>query len=199
MSLPPPSTPQNWAPPPTPGAATSNVRQLLFGDQPPRLPSSDEPAAISSLPAPLRTAVRKQIVHSIGDAVDMELADVVVRGWVRHKALRAAAERTRERGRELVDLADHTMVSTHRPTIDLSVDGAPLVTLHLMLQLSIRVVGVIAVVERASLVGLQSGALEVTASLKLGNDQLVARTQRLDAVHAVALTRPRPLLETTAS
>ena len=172
----------SWAPPPLP---CRSAREL-FDDVPVEVPGS--------VSAPLQAAARKQVQRSIAEALDIELAEVLVRGWLGHRALRAAAERTRGGGRELVELAEHTIVSAHRPTIDLTLNGAPLATLHLTLQMSMKVIGAIAAVERSSLTGVQSGAIEVTAALMIENDQVASRTRRIDAAHTVQLTQPRPLL-----
>ena len=172
----------SWGPPPLP----CHSAKELFDDVPVQVPGA--------LSAPLRAAAQKQVQRSIADALDVELADLIVRGWLGHKALRTAAERTRAGGREVVELAEHTIVSAHHPTIDLTINGAALTTLHLTLQMSFRVIGVIALVEQASLIGVQSGVIDVTASVKIENDQVASRTRRIDATRSIALAQPRPLL-----
>lgn len=173
------------------------MRALLFdtADPPLEIATSGAGAeAFDRLPPPLRTAARKEAKRAVLGALDIALPDLVIRGWLRHKALKAAAERTRNAGRELVALADHTIASVHRPRITLTLDGAPLTVLAVTIELKLRVIGLTAVVEKAALVGLESGALEATATLKLGPDVVATRSQRLDAHHAIPIDRPRPLL-----
>jgi hypothetical protein len=145
----------------------------------------------------LRTAARKEAMRAVLASLDIALPDIILRGWLRHRALKAAAERTKEGGRELVELADHTIKSVHRPRITLTVDGVPLTVLSLTVDISLKLIGLTAVVEKAALVGLESGAVVATASLKVGTDVVATRSQRLDAQHAIPIDRPRPLLPDT--
>lgn len=211
MNLPPPSvapstspSARQWSPPsatpptaPAPPPAPATVRALLFDTAEPSLDiatKGPEGEALDRLPPPLRTAARKEAKRAVLGALDIALPDLVIRGWLRHKALKAAAERTRAGGRELVALADHTIASVHRPRITVTLDGTPLTVLAVTVELKLRVIGLTAVVEKAALVGLESGALEATATLKVGADVVATRAQRLDAHHAIPIDRPRPLL-----
>jgi hypothetical protein len=169
---------------------------LFDGEDPPLAVATGGTAgeALDRLPPPLRAAARKEAKRAVLGALDIALPDIVLRGWLRHRALTAAAERTREGGRELVELADHTIASVHRPQITLTLDGAPLTVLAVTIEISLKLIGLTAVVEKTALVGLESGAVVATATLKLGADVVATRSQRLDAHQAIPLDRPRPLL-----
>lgn len=184
-----------WSPPATLPPPT--VRAVLFeSDDPPLAVATGDSAgdALDRLPPPLRAAARKEAKRAVLGALDIALPDIVLRGWLRHSALKAAAERTRDGGRELVELADHTVASVHRPRITLTLDGAPLTVLAITIEISLKIIGLTAVVEQAALVGLESGAVVATATLKLGAEVAATRTQRLDAHQVILLDRPRPLL-----
>ncbi len=207
MNLPPP-TPQGppapaqreWAPPATPTAPLT-ARSLLFDTADPQLAVAGGPEgeALDRLPPALRTAAHKEAKRAVLASLDIALPDIIIRGWLRHRALKAAAERTKESGRELVALADHTIKSVHRPRITLTIDGMPLTVLSLTIDISLKLIGLTAVVEKAALVGLESGAVVATASLKVGTDVVATRSQRLDAHHAIPIDHPRPLLTEKAS
>lgn len=203
MNLPPPTPPgpsapaqREWAPPATPTAPLT-ARSLLFDSADPQLTiatGGPEGEALDRLPPALRTAARKEAKRAVLASLDIALPDIIIRGWLRHRALKAAAERTKESGRELVELADHTIKSVHRPRITLTIDGMPLTVLSLTIDISLKLIGLTAVVEKAALVGLESGAVVATASLKVGPDVVATRSQRLDAQHAIPIDHPRPLL-----
>ena len=211
-----PSTPgqgaaRSWSPPgaASPGAAApqataaaaaappATVRSVLFATPDPQVPllaSGSDGDPLERLPPPLRSAARKEANRAVLSALDIAVPDIIIRGWLRHRALKAAAERTKDGGRELVDLADHTIASVHRPKITITIDGAPITVVALTVEVSLKLVGITAVVEQASLVGLEAGAVAATVKLKVGTDVVASRSQRLEAHHAITVDRPRPLL-----
>jgi len=206
MNLPPPQPAGQPAPQPAPQLAWAPPRHShpqpaitaasLFDDDAAlgtAITTATEQPLAQLTPA-LRKAALREVRSSLGESLGFPLADVVAQAWTRHKTLLAAAERTREKGREVVALADHTITSVHRPRIDLAVDGLPLASITVTLDLSVRVVGVAGVVEKAALVGLESGATTVTATLKIDGQQVAKRQHQFDARRLVTLDRPCELL-----
>lgn len=198
MNLPPPqpSSAPPWAPPASTVPEAPLTAAALFDDGA-ALDSAITAATEQSLTAltpTLRKAARREARMALADSLGFPLADVVARAWLHHKPLLAAAERTRSGSREVVALADHTITSAHRPQIDLTLDGAPLVNLAIGIELSVRMVGVAGVVENATLVALESGATSVTATLTIAGQQVAGRSHQFDARRLVTVDRPVVLL-----
>ncbi|MEI7547139.1 MAG: hypothetical protein WCK21_03650 [Actinomycetota bacterium] len=202
MNLPPPlpaapsgARERAWAPPATPTEPLT-ARDLLGDDPSPlaaELGRSLQETLATGTPI-VRKAALRELHKGVSDATGFSLADVVIRAWSRHKALHDAAERTRSGGREVVTLADHTVSSVHQPTLTLTIDGIDLLTLKIGVDLSIRMVGVAAVVERGALVAVESGASTVTAVLKIDGHKVSSRSREFEASRVVTLAQPRSLL-----
>ncbi|MFE5300303.1 hypothetical protein [Streptomyces sp. NPDC056632] len=142
-------------------------------------------------------AVEHELASVVDDFLGLDVLDLAAGGWRGHSALRAAARRTRDLpgSEEVVALARHRITSTHRPTVDLYVDGAKLGTLAVELNLVLWVSGLVCVVRDACLTGVRSGDCAVDASLAVQGATLAERKGgRLDLPGTFASRGPVPLL-----
>ncbi|MDO8389995.1 MAG: hypothetical protein Q7V57_05870 [Actinomycetota bacterium] len=202
MNLPPPAPVQqasSWAPPAAQSAPSAPLTVRAFlADQPSTATGAAAALSMRSALEPMPPAVRrvadKEVHRACGEALEISFADVVGRAWKHHHALTAAAQRTKQTGREVVTLADHTIASVHQPQITVAIDGADVATIHLTVELSVRMVGVAAVVEQAKLIALESGAAIVTATLKVNDQPVANKAHQFDVQHVVPLDRPVALL-----
>jgi hypothetical protein len=209
MSLPPPLatsapsvSPQQWDPPLQP-VNQLTARSLLFdtaeqGDaalQADLGRSKDGKAAdaLGKLSQVTRKIAQREIRRAILDLLDIGLAGVVQRGWQRHDELIAAGRRTSAGGREVVTLADHTITSTHSPHVSLIVDGLDLGKITITVLMSLRLIGISAVVDGGRLVAVEAGSIAATAKLSVEEVPITNRSQTLDAVKVMQLTKPLPL------
>jgi hypothetical protein len=133
--------------------------------------------------------------------IDLDLGDVLVAGWRKYSALTNAAERTLAMpgSEEVVVLATHRVTSTHRPSVDLLVDGAKVNTFDFELKIVFDVVGLVAVVTSGDLVALRGGSCVITATLAIEGAQLGQRQAQGDLALMVQLHPPVPLLDTAAA
>ncbi|MEU7016738.1 hypothetical protein [Streptomyces sp. NPDC046385] len=142
-------------------------------------------------------AVEHELAGVVDDFLGLDVLDLAAGGWRGHSALRAAARRTRELpgSEEVVALATHRITSTHRPYVDIYVDGAKLGTLQVDLTLVFWVSGFVCVVRDACLTGVNAGTCSVDASLAVQGAVLAERKGGpLDLPGAFALRGPVPLL-----
>ena len=208
MSLPPPvAGAASAAEPVSPVAAVPTVaeptaRSLLF-DTPEQADAAlqadgkaggakmDE--ALGKLSQVTRKVAQREIRRAILDVLDIGLAGVVQRGWKKHDALLAAGRRTSEGGREVVVLADHTTTSTHSPHITITVDGVDLGTITVAVVMTLRLIGITAVVERGQLVAVETGSIAATAKLSVEDVPITNRSQTIDAVACMRLAKPLSL------
>ncbi|GAA2818848.1 hypothetical protein [Streptomyces showdoensis] len=187
-----------------PTTAPTTVRSFLLGagerlDGPLRAHGTAGP-----LLAPVRgrtpaadRAVEHELAGVVDDFLGLDVFDLVAGGWSGHSALQAAARRTRELpgSEEVVALATHRVTSTHRPYIDVYVDGAKLGTLQVELNLVFWVSGFVCVVRDACLTGVNAGSCAVDASLAVQGAVLAERKGGpLDLPGGFALRGPVPLL-----
>ncbi|MFE1380418.1 hypothetical protein ACFW6S_15895 [Streptomyces sp. NPDC058740] len=185
-------------------AAPETVRSILLGpgedlDGPLRAHGTAGP-----LLAPVRgrtpaadRAVEHELATVVDDFLGLDLLDLVAGGWRSHGALKEAARRTRDLpgSEEVVALATHRVTSTHRPFVDVYVDGAKLGTLQVELNLVFWVAGFVCVVRDACMTGVNAGNCAVDASLAVQGAVLAERKGRpVDLPGGFALRGPVPLL-----
>jgi hypothetical protein len=205
MSLPPPvagaatASTSESAPPVTavPTVEEPTARTLLF-DTPEQAEAAlqgerkmDE--ALGKLSQVTRKVAQREIRRAILNVLDIGLAGVVQRGWKKHDALLAAGRRTAEGGREVVVLADHTTTSTHSPHITVTVDGVDLGTINVAVVMTLRLIGINAVVEGGQLVAVETGSIAATAKLSVEDVPIHNRSKTIDAVAALRLAKPLSL------
>jgi uncharacterized protein DUF2510 len=188
---------------------TATVRDLLFGDV------SGEPAdivaeslrkhgtvrgRIPGVPG-LTATVDREVAAATDGLLSLNLADLTAAGWQKYEALRQAARRTRDAPatQEVVALATHTIESSHRPTIELFIDGKSIAVIEVELQIAFTVAGMLAVVRQARLTAIRSGTSTVTGSLAMQQNVITTRQRRFDLPGAIRLRDGLPLLEPTSS
>jgi len=173
------------------------VSAVLFGDREPATVLQEAPGwrqvvdglagGLASVSAGGRMAVERELATASAGLLGLDLGDVLVGAWRKHRALVAAAEATRDRpgATELVQLATHRVTTTHRPYVTVAVNGATVATVHFDLSLTLDVDGVLGQVRQGRLVGLQGGRCTVTASLGCGGHDVVSRRTVIDPVITV--------------
>jgi hypothetical protein len=160
-------------------------------------PSANAPSKLSQV---ARKVADREIKRAIVDLLDVGLSKVVLKAWKGHDALMASARRTNEAGgREVVVLQDHTITSTHTPRVALAVDGIDLGTLTISVVLTLRLIGITAVVERGELVAVETGAIAATGKLSVEDVPITSRSKPLDAVAVMKLDHPVRLAKAQAT
>jgi hypothetical protein len=113
--------------------------------------------------------------------LELDLGSLALAGWRKHHDLLAAATRSAEHpgSTELVELATHQITSTHRPTVDVLVDGVRVAVLRLELEVVLLVRALVATVRGGHLIGLRSGSVDVRLSLSVAGRQVAAHRTTL--------------------
>lgn len=204
MSMPPPSS--GWAPPGAavapPGAAVAppavaaTAKAVLF-DSPEQaataLAGQTDESMLASVPTIVRKAALKEVQRAILEVIDIGVSGVVQRGWKNHPGLQAAGARTSSGGREVVQLADHVINSSHSPQIAITIDGKELGTLPIAINMSLKLLGVSAVVEGGHLMSVENGSIAASANLAVAGRPVTSRTKTVDAARSIQLPKPVPL------
>ena len=197
MNLPPPHV--GWAPPAAaaaPLAAPDTAKSVLF-DSPEQaavaLAAVQDDSALGDVPPTVRKVAQKEMRAAILDVLDIGLTGVVARGWQSHTGLLAAGKRTAQGGREVVQLADHVINSSHSPHIAVTVDGVELGSVPIAVNMSLKLMGVTAIVERGHLLGVETGAIAASANLAVAGKPITSRTKTVEAARAIQLPKPVPL------
>jgi hypothetical protein len=88
-------------------------------------------------------------------------------GWRAHPAFRSAASATAARpgSTELVDLVTHEITSSHRPHVDVEIDGVRVTTVYFDIDVIAKITALTATVRGGRLVAIHSGECEVSVAL----------------------------------
>lgn len=189
------------------------VPQMLFGDAGDgtvaeltrRLDSGDLPAYLDrklhGLSGAGLGAVQEEVAAVAHGLLTLDLGDLLVMGWRKHQALRAAAERTRQAEGaapgEVVDLATHVVGATHTTEVDVLLDDVRVATLEFVLAAEFRVQGLAALVSRGMLVGLRGGRCTASVALTAAGEPLASRQAQFTPGLVVHLRTGIPLLGET--
>lgn len=197
MNLPPPNV--GWAPPSAgvaPPSVEATAKSVLF-DTPEQataaLAAQSDDAVLANVPPVVRKVAQKEMQRAILEVLDIGLVGVVQRGWQNHDGLLAAGKRTAQGGREVVQLADHVINSSHSPSIAITIDGVELGQVPIAVNMSLKLMGIAAVVERGHLLGVEAGSIAASANLALAGKPITSRTKTVDAVRTIQLPKPVPL------
>jgi hypothetical protein len=174
------------------------VSTVMFGEQDPGPALAASPGwsaairgattGLSAVSPAGRQQVERELAAAGGGLLGLDLREVLVAAWRRHRALYAAAKSTKDSpATEVVQLATHRITTTHRPSVDVAVNGVRLATVHFELSLVIEVDGLSATVRGGRLVGLGGGRCVVTAALGCAGQDLLSRQAVLDPSITVPL------------
>lgn len=146
-----------------------------------------------------RAALRQQIVIALRAVLHGDVADLLVAGWRKHHTLVEAANATLvgPGTEQLVTLAEHRVRWTQDPTLDVILDGVPVLTLSACLETLFDIGEVVAMVRSGRLVELRAGNAAVTGTVTVQDQEISRRTVQLplqlvvDLGPGVALTTTR--------
>jgi hypothetical protein len=187
---------------------TVTVRAVLLGDADPARALAASAGwrgvvdglggALGQVSAGGRQVVEREMSAAVAGLLGLDLGDVLLAGWRRHRALHAAAEATQGNpgAVEVVQLATHRITTGHRPYVDIVLNGATVATVHFDLSLDLDVDGVLGTVKEGKLMSLQGGRCTVSAGLSCLGKELVSRQVAIDPVVAVNLGQGVSLLQT---
>lgn len=142
-----------------------------------------------------RDLVEREINSAAAGLLEIDLGDVLLGGWVRYRALRDAAVRTRDRGCETVELVRHRVTATHRPWVELRAGEVMIGRVDFEITTTLQIDGAVAVVEKAELRRMQFGECTATVAFTvLPQRPLGERRRKLPAWRVFELRNPIPLL-----
>jgi hypothetical protein len=116
---------------------------------------------------------------TLANVLDTDVGDLVLHAWTTQSELGAAMRRTRGGLAESEDvvLADHTITSTHHPSIEVHVNETRVATVTFDVDLSIVLQSVVAVVINGDIAEFRSGDVVLRATLSTSGQVIVERAK----------------------
>lgn len=144
----------------------------------------------------LRAIVLDEIVSVMRRVLGVAVVDLLAAGWKKYEPLAAAARRSLETpgSTEIVELLDHRITSTHRPGVDVTVDGVTVAEIRLDIEIVIELHGLTAVVTEGRLSALRTGRGEATLDVSLDGTPLPPVTRPIDLEVEIDLGEGIPLI-----
>lgn len=129
---------------------------------------------LGALSPGLRPIARDEVVSIIAGVLDLKLVDVLAAGWRKWEDLAGAARRTLESPgqSEIVELVDHRIMSTHRPHVDVTLDGEKLGEIWVQVDIVVELHALTAVVSGGRLSALRTGRATLSAELSIEGVQV---------------------------
>lgn len=185
----------------------ATVRDLLFGNT--AQPSTGaleeslhDHGTVRALVPPMHAAeAERQVANATDGLLSSNLADVAAEGWKKYAALSKAARSTRDTpsATEVVTLVTHRIESNHHPTVDVVLDGTPLATINIDLQLTFTMAGVNAVIQRGRLMEIRTGTCTAAGSLTVQQISVAKKERKFALPGAIRLPGGIPLLDLGSS
>jgi hypothetical protein len=178
---------------------TVTAKAVLFAQADPGTAAAKSPGwtgvlgglgqVLSSVSAAGKAAVERELSAALGRLLEQDLGQLLIAGLRHHGALVAAARATEENPAavEVVQLAAHSITSTHHPYVDVVINGVKLTTVHFDLDFTFDVDALVGTVRSAKLVNIQSGHCLVTVALAYGGYEIASRQVPLDLAVTIQL------------
>ncbi len=129
--------------------------------------------------------------------LEMDTFDLLAAGWRGHEPLTTAARQTVSAPGEerVVELATHRVTSTHRPSVDLEIDDAPVGSVDVQVDVAFVLHAVRAVVTAGRLTALRSGLVDLDASLSCEGSSIASGSLAVDLALQADLERGPSLID----
>lgn len=138
----------------------------------PGLPVARVEQAVRGASTPYTAAIPKAaLAGAIGGLLNVPLLDVIVRAWNEGRLFEKYLDPDRYDPDEViaVSLKQHEITSTHRPKIDIVLNGETLDSIDFELELKLTLDGVILQVQGGDVRAVQSGRIKGEGTLKCEN------------------------------
>ena len=139
-----------------------------------------------------RRVMTNTVAEKLKDALDVGINQILLSAWSKHRDLIADLERSRQLKGEtiLVSLADHTIRSTHHPSVEVMVNDRRVAAFKFNANLMMRIQQAVLKVEAGEVVGVESGAWNGVGQLKCGPVTLVEHETKEFALPKMLHQRP---------
>jgi len=157
---------------------------------------SDLSKEIKQLPDVAWSAFSEEIEFALGKALDINLLDVVAEGWSKLKQLRDYCGRKPDDENKpfSVALAQHDVVSSHQPGIDVLLGEKVIAQIVVEVELSLTLKGIVLSVRDDHIIAVASGKFASTGSVKYRGATLIEKsTKEYDIPGKWIFDRPFPL------
>ena len=114
------------------------------------------------------TAAMPDLAPKLCQLLEIKIPDVLLAAWKKAGELQAVIEKSKLTPEEIIylELAEHSINSEHKPSIDVKLRGAKVKTIELLVQLGFRLKGFVLKIQNGAISEIQTGQCEVKGTIK---------------------------------
>lgn len=114
------------------------------------------------------TAAMPDLAPKLCQLLEIKIPDVLLAAWKKAKEIQAVIEKSKETPEEItyLELAEHSINSEHKPSIDVKLRGAKVKTIELLVQLGFKLKGFVLKIQNGGIREMQTGQCEVKGTIK---------------------------------
>ena len=148
------------------------------------------------------TAAMPDLIPKICDLLEIKVDDVLLAAWKKAHEIQTVIEKSKQTPEETtyVELAEHTINSEHKPSIDVKLKGVKLKTIELLVQLGFKLKGFVLKIKNGRIIELQAGHCEVKGTVKFSG--LTIAEKKLEPIKlpfSIPIAIPAPVAPVTAT
>ncbi len=110
------------------------------------------------------------LAPKVCELLDIKIPDVLITAWKKVEDLRAVLEKSKLTPDETIylELAQHTINSEHKPSVDVKIKGATVKKIELAIQLGFNLKGFLLKIQDGAIREIQTGQCEAKGTIKYG-------------------------------
>lgn len=114
------------------------------------------------------TAAMPDLAPKLCQLLEIKIPDVLLAAWKKAGELQALIEKSKLTPEEItyLELAEHSINSEHKPSIDVKLRGAKVKTIELLVQLGFKLKGFVLKIQNGAITEIQTGQCEARGTIK---------------------------------
>src|SRR5713226_6442176 len=116
------------------------------------------------------TAAMPDLAAKVCELLDIKIPNILVAAWKKAKELQTVLENSKATPDEVVylELAEHSINSDHKPSLDVRIKGATVKKIELGVQLGFKLKGFVLKIQNGGIKEMQTGHCEAKGTIKYG-------------------------------
>jgi hypothetical protein len=123
------------------------------------------------------TSTMPDLAPKLGELLNIKIPDVLITAWKKIEEIQAIMEKSKKTPDETVylELAQHTIKSEHKPSIDVKIKGATVKKIEMVIQLGFNLKGFLLKIQNGAITEMETGQCEAKGTIKYGGLTIAER------------------------
>jgi hypothetical protein len=123
------------------------------------------------------TSTMPDLAPKVCELLNIKIPDVLITAWKKIEEIQAIMEKSKKTPDETVylELAQHTIKSEHKPSIDVKIKGATVKKIEMVIQLGFNLKGFLLKIQNGAITEMETGQCEAKGTIKYGGLTIAER------------------------